>query len=167
MIRAAVAQTWGAAIAKACDQPFPDCKRCRRPGNSNLRRLWGCDEEALHVVWESSCALCVGTDEDCPRCDGTGVVGQRRCPQAILAGAPRGLQLNLDLLLRAYSQYDRRNVLPARGALIDQTRSFLSWVDAIDAERGFWEQVRIDQMDRERKRSEALHRQSRAKNRGR
>lgn len=167
MIRAAVAQGWGAAIARACDKPFPDCKRCRRPGNDHLRVQWGCDEDAPRPVWESSCGLCSGTDPECHRCEGAGAVEYHRCPQSILAEAPRPLQLKVDLLLRAYSHYDRRNVLPARGALIDQTRSFLACVDAIDAERGFWEQIRVDEMEHERKRSEALRRQSQTKSRGR
>jgi len=72
----------------------------------------------------------------------------------MLREASPSLQVHLDLLLRAYSHYDRRNVLPARGAWMDQTRSFLSGVDLIDAERGFWEGLRREHHDRESKRAE-------------
>ena len=54
MIRAAVARSWGAGVAKACKQAFPDCSRCRRPQNKVLREAWGCDAPAQRVVWESS-----------------------------------------------------------------------------------------------------------------
>ena len=158
MIRAAVAQGWGSAVAKACKQPFPDCSRCRRPESLNQRVSWGCDEEAERDVWESSCPRCAGTDTGCARCDGAGEVTYRRCPSAIVREAPMGMQVQLDLLMRAYSHYDRRNVLPSQGAWLDQSRSFLAGVDLIDAERGYWDQIRIDheqrEMDRARKSSQ-------------
>lgn len=156
MIRAAVAQGWGAAVARACNQPFPDCGRCRRPGNDLLRVSWGCDEEADRDVWESSCPRCAGTDMNCSRCEGRGEIAYRRCPSAMIREASPGVQIHLDLLLRAYSHYDRRNVLPVAGAWLDQSRSFLAGVDLIDAERAYWDKIRYDHDDREMKRTKAV-----------
>ena len=155
MIRAAVAQGWGAATAKVCGKPFPDCGRCRRPGSEELRKSWGCDEESNREVWESSCPRCADTNSECERCEGTGVVAYHRCPSAMLRETPQYLQVKIDLLMRAYSHYDRRNVLPVAGAWLDQSRSFLSCVDLIDAERGFWDRIRNDHDMREMERAKA------------
>jgi len=65
--------------------------------------------------------------------------------------SPAGFAANLDLLLRAHRHYDERNALPARGAWLDQTRSFLVCIDLIDAERGFWDKVRLDYNEKKRK----------------
>lgn len=153
MIRAAVAQGWGAATAKACGQPFPDCDRCRRPGSEELRKSWGCDHESVRQVWESTCPRCSGIDSDCTRCEGTGIVAYRRCPASIIRETRPALQVHIDLLLRAYSHYDRRNVLPVRGAWLDQSRSFLSGVDLIDAERAYWDGILHEHQEREVERS--------------
>ena len=164
MIRAAVAQGWGAAVAKACKQPFPDCGRCRRPGSTQLRISWGCDEEASREVWESTCPRCAGENSECSRCEGSGTVAHRRCPSSMVREAPPGFRLGLDLLMRAYSHYDRRNVLPVAGAWLDQSRSFLAGVDLIDWERSHWERIRIDHEQSELERSQQA---SRAQTRGR
>ena len=152
MIRAAVAQGWGSAVAKACKQPFPDCSRCRRPESKEQRVSWGCDAEAPRAVWESSCHRCTSGDPECALCSGSGQVPRLRCPSSMVAEAPVGMRLHLDLLMRAYSHYDRRNVLPSRGAWLDQSRSFLAGVDLIDAERAYWDSMRIehDQLELER-----------------
>jgi len=71
----------------------------------------------------------------------------------MVRAAPMGLQVQLDLLMRAYSHYDRRNVLPANGAWLDQSRSFLAGVDMIDAERGFWDNIRHEYQQNEIERS--------------
>ena len=155
MIRAAVAQGWGAAISKECGKPFPDCGRCRRPGSTELRKAWGCDTEAERIVWESTCPRCAGTDSDCNLCEGSGTVGYRRCPAAIMREASPALTVHLDLLLRAYSHYDRRNVLPVAGGWMDQSRSFLAGVDLIDAERGHWDGIRQEHHQRETDRAQA------------
>jgi hypothetical protein len=70
--------------------------------------------------------------------------------------APRGMQVHLDLLMRAYSHYDRRNVLPAAGAWLDQSRSFLCGVDLIDSERGYWDKIRTEHEWREMERSKKV-----------
>ena len=153
MIRAAVAQGWGSAVARACKQPFPDCARCRRPESAQLRVSWGCDAEAPRDVWESSCARCAGSGSECALCDGTGDVAHRRCPSAMVAEAPLALRVQLDLLMRAYSHYDRRNVLPSEGAWLDQSRSFLAGVDVIDSERAYWDKIRVEHERRDLERS--------------
>jgi hypothetical protein len=153
VIRAAVAQGYGAAVAKVCSRPFPDCKRCCRPGNELLREVWGCDQDAPRTVWESSCPRCSGTDSDCPRCDGRGEVGHSRCPSSIVREAAPGVQIQLDLLMRAYSHYDRRNVMPVAGAWMDQSRAFLAAVDLIDSEKGYWDEIRRDHSERELERA--------------
>ena len=73
----------------------------------------------------------------------------------MLRKTPQYLQVKIDLLMRAYSHYDRRNVLPVAGAWLDQSRSFLAGVDLIDAERGFWERIRNDHDMREMERTKA------------
>ena len=159
MIRAAVARGWGSAIAKVCDKPFPDCSRCRRPGSELLRKSWGCDDPADHVVWESSCPRCSGTLPDCGRCGGTGEVSYDRCPSAVIDKSGRGLQMTLDLLLRAYSHYDRRNVMPMSGGWLDQSRSFLCGVDLIDSERAWWDEIHREHTDREATRAKLASQQ--------
>ena len=67
-----------------------------------------------------------------------------------------GMQVQLDLLMRAYSHYDRRNVLPSRGAWLDQSRSFLAGVDLIDAERGYGDRIYHAHHEREMKRAKAV-----------
>lgn len=166
MIRAAVALGWGAAIAESCDKPFPTCKRCRRPDSSELRKSWGCDEEAPRDVWSAPCPRCQGLgDPTCSRCDGVGEVAYRRCPSSMVNEAPPWFRVQLDLLMRSYSHYDRRNVLPAQGAWLDQSRSFLSGIDMIDSERSHWEYLRIehDRKEQERSRKMSQMKQSRGR----
>ena len=83
----------------------------------------------------------------------------------MVSECPVGLRVQLDLLMRAYSHYDRRNVLPSEGAWLDQSRSFLSGVDLIDAERAYWDKIRLDyeqhEIDRSKKASQAQASRSR------
>ena len=72
-----------------------------------------------------------------------------------------GLQVHIDLLLRAYSHYDRRNVLPVSGAWMDQSRSFLAGVDLIDSERGYWDGLLREHQEREVERSRRQAQQAR------
>ncbi len=73
--------------------------------------------------------------------------------------SPKGAQVHVDLLMRAYMHYDTRNVLPAEGGWLDQTRSFLYCVDLIDSEKAYWEGMMDEEMERQRKKAE-LARQS-------
>ena len=52
-----------------------------------------------------------------------------------------GVKIHVDLLMRAYSALDKRNILPVQGAWLDQSRSFLAAVEVIDAEKGYWDGV--------------------------
>jgi hypothetical protein len=119
-----------------------------------LRESWGCDEDAPRVVWESICPKCSGNDEGCVECDGKGYKDHHRCPNSIVRDAPKGTQVHIDLLIRAYMHYDTRNVLPAVGGWLDQTRSFLYCVDLIDSEKAYWESLMDEEMDKQRKRAE-------------
>ncbi len=151
MIRAAVAQSWGVGVAKACNQTFPTCTRCTRPGNEELREAWGCDAPASRPVWESTCPRCSGSDGNCQRCEGTGEISHDRCPNSMVKEAGVGMQTHIDLLMRSYSHYDRRNVLPVDGGWLDQSRSYLSCIDIIDSERSYWEGILQEYQERQRK----------------
>tara|TARA_R110002110_G_scaffold171854_6_gene374501 strand:- start:3378 stop:3569 length:192 start_codon:yes stop_codon:yes gene_type:complete len=50
--------------------------------------------------------------------------------------------------------YDTRNVLPAVGGWLDQTRSFLYCVDLIDSEKAYWENLATEEVERQRKGAE-------------
>jgi len=142
VIRAAVARGYGVSVSKACeDSLFPDCDRCRAPDNKRQREFWGCDEPSERPSWWSTCTLCAGTRHDCPRCEGTNREGHHRCPSSIIEEAPVGVKIHVDLLMRAYSALDKRNILPVQGAWLDQSRSFLAAVEVIDAEKGYWDGV--------------------------
>ena len=137
------------AVSKACESTtFPDCDRCRAPENERLRRFWGCDEPSERASWWSTCTLCAGTRYDCPRCEGTNREGHHRCPTAVLNDAPVSQKIHVDLLMRAYSALDRRHILPASGAWLDQSRSFLAAVEIIDAEKAYWDGVLNDHQHR-------------------
>lgn len=76
-----------------------------------------------------------------------------RCPSAVVRnGAPVGSAIPaLDGLLRAYVQYDARNVLPIAGGYADQSASFGRCVDIIDAERGRYAEMHRAKAAREQK----------------
>jgi hypothetical protein len=165
VIRAAVARGYGASVSKACENlMFPDCGRCRAPENERLRKFWGCDELSERPSWWSTCTLCSGTRADCPRCEGTNREGHHRCPSAVIEEASVGLKIHLDLLMRAYSALDRRNIMPVAGAWLDQSRSFLAAVEVIDAEKGYWDETLHDHRT---KKLEQQQRQNKPKGRGR
>ena len=126
-----------------------------------MRVAWGCDSDAPRIVWESTCARCSGTDPDCALCSGENRVQHRRCPNSMLRDLNQQQQVQLDLLLRAYSHYDRRNVLPADGAWLDQSRSFLACVDLLDAERGYWQDHVREHQEREAERQRLASMQKR------
>lgn len=124
-----------------------------------MRESWGCDAPAERPVWSSPCPECRGTEDECGACKGTGEVEYYQCPRAIIDSASKPTRVKLDLLMRAYHHYDRRNVLPSEGAWLDQSRSFLACVEIIDSERGHWEQVMHEHQEREMKRVQAQGKQ--------
>lgn len=140
---------------KSCDQDFPDCVRCRGPRSVAIREFWGCDGPAKYVVWMSSCSTCHGTDLECPDCYGTNRVNQYRCPSSTISEAPVHLAVHVDLLMRSHRHYSERNVLPAEGAWLDQSRSYLAAVDLIDAEKAHWDSFRIDHLEKKRQAEKA------------
>ena len=150
MIRAAVAQGYGSAISRVCEQDFPECIRCRGPQAKAIRKFWGCDAPADHPVWISSCGSCHGADLNCVHCHGTNKIHQRRCPSSIIAEAPTHLRVQVDLLMRSHRHYNERSVLPVEGGWLDQSRSYLAAVDLIDSERAYWDGVRVEHLERKR-----------------
>jgi len=75
-----------------------------------------------------------------------------------------GVKIHVDLLMRAYSAYDKRNILPVQGAWLDQSRSFLAAVEVIDAEKAYWDSMLHDHQARK---IEQQRRQSGQATRGR
>ena len=128
---------------------FPDCARCRLKGSEELRLGWGCDAPAEYPVFDIGCSRCNGADYSCESCGGRGLIDLYRCPTGLLSDATPPLRSKIDLLMRAYFHYDKRNVLPAEGGWIDQTRTFLAGVEIIDAEKGRLERVRSDKQERD------------------
>lgn len=144
---------------KRMEVPFPDCSRCRDPKQVAARERWGCDGPAEYPVFVTMCEVCIGngyTDAGvCPACGGSGENTHHRCPSATLDEAGAGKRAALENVVRAYMEYDRRNVLPATGGWADQSVSFAAAVAIIDSERGRYEQLEQDKRDREMKAAQA------------
>ena len=98
----------------------------------------------------SGCGTCHGGDAECVECHGTNKVQQHRCPSSVIESAPTHLRIHLDLLMRSYRHYTERNALPVEGGWLDQSRSYLSAIDLIDAERSRWDGVRIAYQEKKR-----------------
>lgn len=142
---------------RECGKGFPDCERCQE--NPTLRALWGCEEPAERPVFDVTCSRCGGADDSCKDCTGSGLFSFRTCPRRAIEEAGPSVGRNLNGVLRAYVQLDSRQVMPAPGGLYDQAEGFLRAVEIIDAERGRYERMRADRMERERKAAEARSRQ--------
>jgi hypothetical protein len=160
VIRAAVARGMGLAAAEAAQRKnFPDCSRCNKPENHQLREFWGCDSPSDAPVWVSTCHRCSGSDPLCQLCEGSDRITHHRCPSSIVNGAPTPMKIHLDLLMRAWRQYHTHGIFPVEGAYLDQSRSFLAAADLMDSENTFWElSIRDEQRakaESERRRSEA------------
>ena len=120
------------------------------PQCSGEREKWGCDEPSVTPVFSIGCGSCHGKDLACPRCKGLGTVEMFRCPSKLLEDAPAHTQVQVDLLLRCYLQFDSRHVLPVDGGLLDQSRTFVAGCDIIDAERGRYESMKEEKRERDR-----------------
>ena len=75
----------------------------------------------------------------------------------ILGDASPPTQLQVDLLIRCYLQFEARHVLPVDGGLINQTRSFVAGCEIIDAERGRYEAMKEAKRERDRLTSQTKH----------
>lgn len=73
-----------------------------------------------------------------------------RCPSQVVNEAPPHQRLQVDLLMRSYLQLEARHVLPVGGGLLDQTRSFVSALELIDAERARLESIKEEKRERDR-----------------
>ncbi len=141
MIRAAVAKVWGPSVSKEIESRMPDCTKCRRPGFEEARVTWGCDRPAQDAVFSATCAYCAGAG--CEECEQTGNKLHKQCPSAVIA-QDSAISLDVRTLLEAYRQHDAHGILPAPGALLDQSASYVAAVGIIDEERGHWEKLRSD-----------------------
>lgn len=112
--------------------------------------MWGCESPSEASVFQIGCGTCHGKDLACERCGGLGVIDMHRCPNNVLGDAPAPQQLQVDLLLRCYLQYEARHVLPVDGGLINQSRSFVAGCEIIDAERGRYEAMKEEKRERDR-----------------
>ena len=119
--------------------------------------MWGCDSPSESCVFQTGCGSCHGKDLSCGRCGGIGVLDQHRCPSMILGDASPPTQLQVDLLMRCYLQFEARHVLPVDGGLINQTRSFVAGCEIIDAERGRYEAMKEAKRERDRLTSQTKH----------
>ena len=145
-----MARTWGGEAHSYSGKRFPDCARCQLPQCGREREAWGCETPSETPVFQVGCGACHGNDYACGRCGGIGVIDLFRCPGKYLGDAPAALQLQVDLLMRCYLQYDTRHVLPVDGGLLDQARTFVAGCDIIDAERGRYESMKEEKRERDR-----------------
>ena len=120
---------------------------CRH--DSFARTSWGCDEEAEHPVFATTCSRCLGADPKCKRCKGEGSVEYRRCPTALVNEANASSWV--DGLMLGYAHYERHQTLPYGGALADQTVAWLDAIAVIEYEIGVIEKARRDEIERQRK----------------
>jgi len=120
-----------------------------------MRRAWGCDAQATRPVFDIGCNRCSGYNPDCELCTGTNRVDQYRCPNTSLREASVPDRTTVELLLRTYLHYDNRQVLPASGGLLDQTRGWLAACEIIDSERGRIEQAKQAARERDQKAAES------------
>ena len=123
------------------------------------RVAWGCDAPAAAAVFTVTCSSCNGglglsPEETCPTCNGEGEVEFHRCPNAVRREHAGAGVTWLDAALRAYVQFDTRNVMPGGGGYSDQTALFGAVVDIIDAERGRLETMLHAKRQRERELAE-------------
>jgi len=149
---------------KSLGKPFPDCAQCRRPNMKHARESWGCDTPVEQVVFEVTCSACGGgahldVGAECPACNGTGLVGFHQCPTAVVKNASPWERKLIETALRAYIQFDNRNVMPVEGGWLEQAQAFGAIVDIIDSERGRYEGEVYEKQERERKHAEAKAKQ--------
>jgi len=122
---------------------------------ATAREAWGCDAPSKHVVFEVTCSACAGASDECPKCEGTGLVSFNRCPSAVVRECSPGERGNIEAAVRAYIQYDSRGTLPYAGGYMEQSGAFGTIVDIIDSERGRFEGILNERRERERKKSDA------------
>jgi hypothetical protein len=140
-MRAAVAQVWGAPVARTAKMNFPDCEKCRDP---DLRVQWGCDSPSERCVFRTTCSVCNGGG--CGGCE-EGYVEHHRCPTAILREAAADLPA-LRTALSAYSLFSEHGVLPRpdRGLHL-QSAQFVQACDVFGGERARWQRVERDYLE--------------------
>mgnify|MGYP003108631429 CR=1 FL=1 len=99
-----------------------DCSKRELDGrytqsSKELRKAWGCDEDAPNALMRITCPKCKGQVSDCPSCEGSGVKYLKRCPNAV---ALPDVSNALPYLALA----QEGGPLPEKGGLLDQTSAF-------------------------------------------
>lgn len=84
-----------------------------------------------------SCEVCGGRASGCSACT-RGERAHHQCPSKVLERDPVGAALAYEAI-RAWQQYDARNLAPMQGGYLDQTEAFHQVCDLLDNERGFHE----------------------------
>lgn len=143
-MRAAVAQVWGAPVARTIKMNFPDCTKCRDPSMSELRQQWGCDAPSDRVVFRTTCDVCDGVG--CDACD-EGMMDRHRCPTAILREQAAEIPC-LRRVLSAYSLFSEHGVMPRpdRGLHL-QASQFVEACEVFGAERARWQRAEREYME--------------------
>jgi hypothetical protein len=85
------------------------------PHSKQVRKDWGCDSEVDHELDRIPCH-CDGSPA-CFRCDGTGSIPLRRCPNKIVTRAT--------LSAIRYIALAKSGIWPVQGGSGDQAQSFL------------------------------------------
>lgn len=154
------ARVWGGSTAKRLESPFPDCGACLRPEKAQARKRWGCDNKSEYPVFDHTCSVCNGAgylsvDAPCSECEGVGMIVQYRCPTAILRAASVEVSRGIEAVVRAYIEYDSRNVLPFSGGFAEQSAAFAACCAILDSERGHYNEEEQKHMERQRKAADA------------
>lgn len=126
------------------------------------RRAWGCDAptDEDSPVFTVPCSACAGGERlpdgavECPDCEGSGEVAFHRCPTALMESlSPWEIQ-GIEAIMRCYLQYDARHVMPVAGGFGDQSPAFARYVEILDGEKGRYEGMRQEKLEKDRKAAE-------------
>lgn len=166
------ARVWGASTAERMGKPgaFPDCGKCRRPGEEGRakRRKWGCDELAPLPVFTTGCSRCFGQapeDDPCPDCS-HGVIEHRRCPSALIAEADAKERNAATRAFQAYMALEAHGLPPVAGGWTEQAVGFHQTCSVVNDERGRYNDILSEHQAQERQRRESARRASQAKSKG-
>ncbi len=110
-----------------------DCRLCRQRDASGITRTakalrvaWGCDKEATQKR-SVLCPHCHGAN--CERCDFTGEIDFKRCPNAV--AVPK-----VHHAMRACNMAREHGVLPVAGGMQAQAAAFAQALAIVDSEVG-------------------------------
>jgi len=157
------ARVWGLHTAQRMGKgSFPDCSKCRRPGEEGKgkRERWGCEALARRDVFTTGCSRCFGAADPanpCPDCK-DGVITRRRCPTALLEQVEPRERAELGRAFQAYLVWDAHHALPVAGGWLDQTAAFHQVCSLVDHERGRYNQIYDEHQEQERMKRDSAQR---------